>query len=970
MNEQAYSLVLETLHQAASQNPEILKPAEEKLKSWNTEPGFHSYLVNILKNRNIDNTVRWLGVLCLKNGVMKYWRKGAPNEIDSAEKQSLRQVLISDFSEPVPQIELQVAVIIAMIARFDWPDDWPQLVPTLLAAVQDKDSKTQDGALVTWQHVVKALSSKRLCGHRKLFQDLTRDLFPFMIELYNMILKQFLTEATDNKNLRRCLMCVKLLRKLLVYGFKKPHESPHVTQFVSEVFPQITTLLQLENHPSIDKTCLHKYMVNLIKVPLELHEHHPYSFIPFLSQALEFCVSLAFSLPSNGYSSSATSWQSLATSNEKLLMLTLNMMKNVILCQEYTVGKTCAQPETQQADAILDQVLSPQLLKHVTLTLVTQYMTLTGTELNNWDEDPEASMCDEGGESWKYSLRPCIETLFLSIFHKYSDILRPPLLHLLNEYKAPAQPTDMRRILIKDAVYNAIGLAAFDLYDEIDMDEWFQSSLRTELQIKDNNYRIIRKRVAWLLGNWSNVKFSSALRPVLYEALLPLMSPDEDLAVRLSACKAFKMCVDDFDFKTEQFLPFVNVYFNTLYKLLCDAKECDTKMHVLNVCSFLIVRMGSSIADFAHDIFESLPLLWAQSEDHNLLRAAIVTTLTHLTVAAGKVHSIVPQVIKYCTDTEQEQCLYMIEDGLELWLRVLQQSSTLPPALDELFPSLLTVLKDTSDYYVACSKILRAYILLDPASFFSYKVTHTVSLLCELLPQLRLEGFTNLLQVLELCVRVVPSPPLASLHPVLSMLVHFTLESTDSSYGFKQSLLLCILSRLILLDLNYFLSLVQEEARRTNTSHEAMLSNLLDDMIKKTHLVTQPERRKVIGLAYAALLTCESVIILNKFGKIMEQMAEIFNDVMTVPYQGTEYEDAFLDLTTALASDVFSEPTRHDERKREIAQFDPVYSVHMGQFVQVKLSAMCSQVGADTFVSLVSSVDPEVVKNLQDYVSI
>ncbi|KAI5722793.1 hypothetical protein M8J76_013692 [Diaphorina citri] len=872
MNEQAYSLVLETLHQAASQNPEILKPAEEKLKSWNTEPGFHSYLVNILKNRNIDNTVRWLGVLCLKNGVMKYWRKGAPNEIDSAEKQSLRQVLISDFSEPVPQIELQVAVIIAMIARFDWPDDWPQLVPTLLAAVQDKDSKTQDGALVTWQHVVKALSSKRLCGHRKLFQDLTRDLFPFMIELYNMILKQFLTEATDNKNLRRCLMCVKLLRKLLVYGFKKPHESPHVTQFVSEVFPQITTLLQLENHPSIDKTCLHKYMVNLIKVPLELHEHHPYSFIPFLSQALEFCVSLAFSLPSNGYSSSATSWQSLATSNEKLLMLTLNMMKNVILCQEYTVGKTCAQPETQQADAILDQVLSPQLLKHVTLTLVTQYMTLTGTELNNWDEDPEASMCDEGGESWKYSLRPCIETLFLSIFHKYSDILRPPLLHLLNEYKAPAQPTDMRRILIKDA---------------IDMDEWFQSSLRTELQIKDNNYRIIRKRVAWLLGNWSNVKFSSALRPVLYEALLPLMSPDEDLAVRLSACKAFKMCVDDFDFKTEQFLPFVN-------------------MHVLNVCSFLIVRMGSSIADFAHDIFESLPLLWAQSEDHNLLRAAIVTTLTHLTVAAGKVHSIVPQVIKYCTDTEQEQCLYMIEDGLELWLRVLQQSSTLPPALDELFPSLLTVLKDTSDYYVACSKILRAYILLDPASFFSYKVTHTVSLLCELLPQLRLEG-------------------------------------TDSSYGFKQSLLLCILSRLILLDLNYFLSLVQEEARRTNTSHEAMLSNLLDDMIKKTHLVTQPERRKVIGLAYAALLTCESVIILN---------------------------NAFLDLTTALASDVFSEPTRHDERKREIAQFDPVYSVHMGQFVQVKLSAMCSQVGADTFVSLVSSVDPEVVKNLQDYVSI
>jgi len=64
------------------------------------------------------------------------------------------------------------------------------------------------------------------------------------------------------------------------------------------------------------------------------------------------------------------------------------------------------------------------------------------------------------------------------------------------------------------------------------MDEWFQSTLRTELRVKHNNYRIIRKRVAWLLGNWSNVKFSSELRPLLYEELIPLMSRDEDLVVR------------------------------------------------------------------------------------------------------------------------------------------------------------------------------------------------------------------------------------------------------------------------------------------------------------------------------------------------------------------------------------------------------------------------------------------------------
>lgn len=41
----AQSMVLETLHRAANQNAEILKPAELKLKEWETEPGFYSILL-------------------------------------------------------------------------------------------------------------------------------------------------------------------------------------------------------------------------------------------------------------------------------------------------------------------------------------------------------------------------------------------------------------------------------------------------------------------------------------------------------------------------------------------------------------------------------------------------------------------------------------------------------------------------------------------------------------------------------------------------------------------------------------------------------------------------------------------------------------------------------------------------------------------------------------------------------------
>ena len=34
-------------------------------------------------------------------------------------------------------------------------------------------------------------------------------------------------------------------------------------------------------------------------------------------------------------------------------------------------------------------------------------------------------------------------------------------------------PNDMSSIIKKDALYNAIGLAAFELFDEVDFDRWF-----------------------------------------------------------------------------------------------------------------------------------------------------------------------------------------------------------------------------------------------------------------------------------------------------------------------------------------------------------------------------------------------------------------------------------------------------------------------------------------------------------------
>ena len=127
-----------------------------------------------------------------------------------------------------------------------------------------------------------------------------------------------------------------------------------------------------------------------------------------------------------------------------------------------------------------------------------------------------------------------------------------------------------------------------------------------ELRVKENNYRILRRRVVWLLGRWIGVKLSVDLRPLIYETVscsrfyfilfflklncvyftfiysifkvLGLMEPGEDLVIRLSSAVTLRSALDDFEFNAEQFLPYLERSFSLLFTLLKETEECETKV--------------------------------------------------------------------------------------------------------------------------------------------------------------------------------------------------------------------------------------------------------------------------------------------------------------------------------------------------------------------------------------------------------
>ncbi len=53
-------------------------------------------------------------------------------------------------------------------------------------------------------------------------------------------------------------------------------------------------------------------------------------------------------------------------------------------------------------------------------------------------------------------------------------------------------------------------------------------------------------------------------------------------------------------------------------------------MNVLNVMSLLIELLGNQMKPFLGTLLQLLPALWDASQEHNLLRCAIISTLVHV----------------------------------------------------------------------------------------------------------------------------------------------------------------------------------------------------------------------------------------------------------------------------------------------------------------------------------------------------
>ncbi|XP_013113259.2 importin-11 [Stomoxys calcitrans] len=1012
-------MVCQALRAATNGNHEIVRKAEAQLLEWETQPGFFPTLTRISLAvvggldpsivQQLDVNVRWMAVVYLKNGINKYWRKGARQELSPEEKQQIRDLLLMQFAnEPIPQVSLQIAVLMARIARIDCPHDWPQLVPELLKRLQtfstnarceSLESGEQQRVLLTLHHVIKALASRRLWAEKRVFEELTNNIYDFIYQLWDTYCTLFFHQLKEAQQLAKptleiSVLCTRILRKLTIYGYMKIQSTPGCLRFVEKLFERLKQCLivryELRQLNADEQLVglLEKLILKQMKTLLEFTESHAVAFKNFVPMALQFTFDHVFHV------SAYLIFTDNVINFRQFAIHCINLMKGLMSpfywqkIDNYLDNDNSQDLEIRSS---LETFFTEERLSYMCEKIITHYFILTQIELDLWLEDPEEfAQDDSGGDTWKYALRPCIETLFMVCVTNYTDQMSAEVV----KYVQKAQQiqltanSDLKDILLKDAIYNAAGQASLHLFNELDFDAWFSGQLLNELKIDSINFRILKRRIICLLGEWAGVNFSRDLRPLAYEACLHLLRPAEDMSIRLASSSTLSILISDFDFAPEAFLPYLEPSFNALFVLLREAKECDTKMKVLAIMSSLVEKMSDNIEPYADSLISYLPLLWKESEDYSMLRCAIICTLQQVVKAIRDIpEKMLPflySVIALSTDLQEPSHIYLIEEGLSLWVAVVENSTSMSAPLIDLCRNILPIIEMSSENLRTVLVLIQAYILLDANAYLERYGRPFVDFCNRMFDDIRPEGIILMVKVLEICLKTDTTNGLELVRPVLPYI--FKQVYANKDFPMLMGMYLTMVARVLLISQQVFMEVIQE-LQQPNA-----LETILDVWITKMPLVTELEKIKLFSLAFLSIFS-NNPILLDRFPAIMQNISDALFEVMREDDDGQnqhsddpnaaienkpiKYCDSLvfadeydLDTSSYCTMDDFDYKTYHYDRCRQLSLKDPVHKIALPQYIEWQLGNLRTQLGDDAYQQLMRSLYPAVLERFAQFVNL
>lgn len=164
-------------------------------------------------------------------------------------------------------------------------------------------------------------------------------------------------------------------------------------------------------------------------------------------------------------------------------------------------------------------------------------------------------------------------------------------------------------MVLKDSLYSAIGLAAASLEQRLDFNTFLEKTIVPEVQIHNQEYKLLRRRFAVVLGQWVPVQPDKLNMNAVYQVYQHLLNKDDplnDLVVRITAGRQLRNILEPYEFSPTVFLPYVQSILGSLMSLIQEIEVSETKMGLLETVRVIVVKLE-------HHVSFNLPAVQAVS---------------------------------------------------------------------------------------------------------------------------------------------------------------------------------------------------------------------------------------------------------------------------------------------------------------------------------------------------------------------
>lgn len=894
--EQSAEAIYRLLNEALSEDATRRKAAEKALRDAEEEQDFFASLaqIAIASDEDAAPVVRWLAAVCGKNATPRSWRRHTrQNAVTDDERYFVCDTLLDSLGEKHSNISTQISVWIAAIARIDFPRHWSSVISDLCTRIRDPDSQKSLHALVTLDMSLKQLASRRLMADRVALHRVGPDTFSLLYELFCSKLDELIAAATSQQQNSSgafdvVVYCLKSLRRIICHGCNDISDLSQLSQL----------FIKIDSHPELfmcgatgGNNIQRRLSLLAAKLVRKTQERHPISFQPFLSGFLQLYYNTILAYDAN-------------ISDERICVHAAAYLENVYQSPCYGINSANIAEFSRQQDRevelshgasaegcrnIILSFFSFESTKALIQTIIQKIFVLSNLELETWANDPETLVRDEefAAEWGTESLRYECEKLFNLFVIRDKGRLAPYIVRLTMSVSA-------KEPLLLDACYRAVGRAARDIRGAFEFDSWLDGPVGKVLESPSSNdlgSRIIQARTVWLVGQFVE-QLTRTARAKVYPLIVQLLSDTQlDRVIALTAAKTVQYLVDDLGFYGEDFTPYLPTCIESCFKLILSSSAFETKRDLLDTVGNLVSACEAKVIEpVARQIISSMPNLWDESgkapsglepppvvlsPEHDLkapegtnghvnvthldtssgdelLRTSIVTLLTAvirktgvITLQASETRKVIMAVLEYSIDIRPGRGgLYMLEEGCELWLAVIEASGEYSNDLHRLFPFTMEILRRDYENLNKVFDLMKAYMLLGADAFmreFAQGITQTLRRTME---NVRDRGCLAAVDVADLIVRAFPNDGVRVCTDVLRYAV--SKVSAQSESGVVMGAYMGLIARAALVNVGD----VEAEIFRRD---EATCVEILDLLIEHLDTMNRLPRRQVGTLALIGL---------------------------------------------------------------------------------------------------------------------